>query len=230
LPAPSTVTALALAGFDFVVLDMEHSSIDFATLDPLLGAAQAAGLATLVRTWGEDSGLIGKVLDMGANGVMAPHVDSPERAREVVRQARFAPQGGRGFSPLTRFNALNVPLEELNQATYVVVQIEGRSALERAGEIAAIPGIDAVFVGPYDLALSLGVAPGDAAVREAARRIQQSVPAGTASGIYLDDPSSAADWAASGFTLQCVSFDSRMLFEGARSVIARARGPLRRKD
>src|ERR1700741_151936 len=72
-PVPATLTTLALAGFDFVVLDMEHSTVDFSRLELLVAAGQAAGLAMLVRPWGEDTGLIGKVLDIGANGVMVPH-------------------------------------------------------------------------------------------------------------------------------------------------------------
>lgn len=223
LPTPATVSALALAGFDFAVLDMEHSAIDFSTLEGLIGAAHAAGLPVLVRTWGEDVGLIGKVLDMGAHGIMAPHVESEERARAVVEQARFAPRGGRGFSPLTRFDPLEYPLAELNDATYVVVQVEGRRGIECAERIAAVPGVDCVFVGPYDLALSLGVPPGDQRVREAAIVLAGRAPEGVSLGIYTDDPATCAGWAASGFALQCVSFDGRMLADGLRAVTARAR-------
>jgi hypothetical protein len=110
LPSISSMATLALAGFDFVVLDMEHSAIDCSTLEPLILAAQGAGLPALVRTWGDDDGLIGKVLDMGAHGVMIPHVESAERAAAIVKQARFPPQGERGFSPLTKFDALGAPL------------------------------------------------------------------------------------------------------------------------
>ena len=164
---------MALAGFDFVVIDMEHSTVDFSRLEALIGAAHAAGLATLVRPWGEDVGLIGKVLDIGANGIMAPHVESPARARAIVEQARFAPLGNRGFSPLTKYDALGEPLRALGDATYVVAQIEGRQALANIAAIAAVPGIDAVFVGPYDLALSLGVPPGSPQVFAAAEELAQ---------------------------------------------------------
>jgi 2-keto-3-deoxy-L-rhamnonate aldolase RhmA len=223
LPTPATLTALSLAGFDFVILDMEHSPTDYAALGTLLAAANAVGITALVRTCGEDSGMIGKILDMGAHGIVAPHVDTAARAREIVEQARFPPRGRRGFSPLTRFDALRHPLNTLDESTYVVVQIEGRRALEQVGEIAAIPGIDAVFVGPYDLALSLGVPPGSPQVFSAARRTARSVPPGVALGIYLDDPARSSAWAARRFTLQCVSFDGRMLSDGARAVVARAR-------
>ncbi|MGK2926425.1 MAG: HpcH/HpaI aldolase family protein [Lysobacterales bacterium] len=223
-PSPSTLVALSMAGFDFVVLDMEHSAIGITTLETLIVAGMAAGLVVLVRPMGKDPGLIGKVLDMGAHGIMAPHVDTPERAREIVQAARFSPIGSRGFSPLTRFDSLERPLQALESSTYLIAQIEGKEALDRAREIAAVPGIDAIFVGPYDLSLSLGVAPGSPEVSAAAERLAQSVPDSVSLGIYVDDPADSASWAARRFALQCLSFDGRMLASGARRVVGRARG------
>ncbi len=222
-PCPSTLAVLSTAGFDFVVLDMEHSAIGISGLEPLILAGQAAGLVVLVRTLGQDTALISKVLDMGAHGVMAPHVDTAERARQIVDAARFRPEGNRGFSPLARFDGLQEPLAALGDSAFVVVQIEGRSALDRVADIAAVPGIDALFVGPYDLSLSLGVPPGSPAVSEAAERIAAAVPVDLGLGIYVDDPADSPGWAARRFALQCVSFDGRMLAEGARRVAARAR-------
>lgn len=222
-PVPTTVSALALAGFDFLVLDMEHSSIDFTRLELLLTAAHAAGIATLVRPWGEDVGLIGKILDMGASGIMVPHVGSAQRARAVVVQSRYAPRGNRGLCPLTKYDSLGEPLRSLDEATYVVVQIEGRDAVGKIGDIAAVPGIDAIFVGPYDLAMSLGVQPGSPEVFAAAERLAQAMPKGPALGIYIDDPARCADWSARRFALQVVSFDGRMLANAARAVVAAAR-------
>jgi 2-keto-3-deoxy-L-rhamnonate aldolase RhmA len=228
-PVPATVSAMALAGFDFVVIDMEHSSVDFSTLEPLIAAAHAAGLAALVRPWGEDVGLIGKALDIGANGVMAARVESPDRARAIVEQARFAPLGNRGFSPLTKYDALGEPLRALDESTYVVLQIEGRRGIESIREITAVPGIDAVFVGPYDLALSLGVPPGSPQVFSAAEQLAKSVPASVGLGIYIDDPAKCADWSTRRFALQCVSFDGRMLANGARAVASQAKQSMGKK-
>jgi len=222
-PSAAVVSSLSMAGFDFIAVDMEHSPIGFAQLEPLIVAGHASGIAIIVRTWGNEPGLIGKVLDMGANGVMAAHVDSPEEATRIVEQARFAPLGRRGFSPIARFDVLKRPLAELNEGTYVICQIEGATALSRAREIASVPGVDAVFVGPYDLALSMNVEPGSSAVLEAAERIAGNVPDGRTLGIYVDTPDECASWAARGFTLQCVSFDGRMFADGARETLLRAR-------
>ena len=223
LPTISTLHAIALAGFDFVVLDMEHSAIDFSNLESLITAGQAAGLTVLVRIWGEDIGLIGKALDLGAHGIMAPHVDSPERARAIVEEARYAPQGSRGFSPILKYASLEEPLRELNESTYIIVQIEGRAAIERIEEITAVEGINAAFVGPYDLALSLGVQPNTPEVFTAAENMASKVPETLDMGIYIDDPNTCGDWVKRRFALQCVSFDGRMLADAARSVAVKAR-------
>jgi 2-keto-3-deoxy-L-rhamnonate aldolase RhmA len=225
LPCPATLSILALAGFDFVVLDMEHSGVDFTRLESLIHAGHAAGLALLVRTWGNDVGLIGKALDLGANGILAPHVESAAHARAIVDQARFAPRGRRGFSPLTKYDALNQPFKCLDAATYVVVQIEGRAALDSIHDIAGVPGIDAVFIGPYDLALSLNVEPGSDEVYAAADRVAGVVPGDITLGIYIDDPNHCRDWTKRRFVLQCVSFDGRMLANGARAIAQRANQP-----
>jgi 2-keto-3-deoxy-L-rhamnonate aldolase RhmA len=226
LPTASTLTAIALAGFDFVVLDMEHSAVGFSALESLIVASNAAGLTTLVRTWGQDVGLIGKVLDMGAHGIMAAHVDSAQRAQDIVAQARFAPHGRRGFSPLTKYDALEQPLRQLSASTYVVLQIEGQEGLAHVDAISAVPGVDAVFVGPYDLSLSLGVPPGSPEVFAAAERMARGIPASVQLGIYIDDPTRCGDWAARRFSLQCVSFDGRMLSNGARAVAEAAKRSL----
>lgn len=228
LPCSTTLHTLAMAGFDFVVLDLEHSAIDFSTLQQLIDAAHAAGLATLVRPLSGDAHCIGKILDLGANGIMVPHVDSVDKARRIAEQAHYPPRGQRSFSPISRLDALRDPLRALNDATYVVVQIEGRGGLEQISEIASVPGIDAVFVGPYDLALSLNATPGSQQVFAAAKKAVPPLPDGVSMGIYVDDPALCGNWADSGFRLQCVSFDGRMLADGARSVVNRARGGARK--
>jgi len=227
-PAPATVTALALAGFDFVVLDMEHSPTDLARLEGLLAAAQVAGVPAIVRPWSTEAGLIGKILDIGAHGIMAPHVGSAEQARSIVEQCRYPPRGSRGVCPLSKYDALAEPLRMLDEAVYVILQIEGRTGIERLADIAAVPGIDALFVGPYDLAMSLGVAPGSAQVFETAGQLAGSVTSGPALGIYLDDPRQCGAWAARRFPLQVVSFDGRLLADAARGAAAAARASVRK--
>lgn len=229
-PTPAAIQALALAGFDFAVLDMEHSSIDLGRLEVLILAAHAAGLPVLVRPWSADAGLIGKLLDLGAHGVLAPHVDSAERARAVVDQCRYPPRGNRGVCPLSKYDALAEPLRMLDTGVFVVMQIEGRAGIERLADIAAVPGVDALFVGPYDLAMSLGVVPGSPQVFDAAEKLARLVTTGPALGIYLDDPGKCGSWAARRFALQVVSFDGRLLADAARATASQARASIKGKS
>lgn len=225
LPAPATIRVLALSGFDFVVLDLEHSMLDLAGVEPLLAEARASGIATLVRVPADRLSAISNVLDAGATGVMVPHVDGADRAREVVAHARFAPLGERGYSPLTFLTALTDPQRVANRDQVVVVQIEGVEGIRNAREIGSVPGIDGVFAGPYDLAESLGT-PSDisgAAVAEAARRIADALPPPVRLGIYMDDPSHSAEWARRGFTLQCIGYDAQLLRHRASSIIQTVR-------
>lgn len=223
LPCPATLDVLSIAGFDFVVLDLEHSGIGMDRLETLICAGRASGLVVLVRTPGDDLSVIGKVLDMGAHGIMVPHVDSAERALEVAQAARYSPAGSRGFSPLSKFDSVQTPLETLGNATYVVVQIEGTKALGNVDKIARTPGVDAIFIGPYDLSLSLGVDPGSPEIQESARQVANQVPDHVGLGIYVDDPTESKAWASSGFVLQCVSFDGRMLANDAKDVVRKSR-------
>jgi 4-hydroxy-2-oxoheptanedioate aldolase len=220
LPTPRTIRALGLAGFEFVVLDLEHSPFGFDTLPALVAEAQACSLPVLVRVWGHDAGLIGKVLDTGANGVMVPRIARPDQAEAIVAAARYAPRGERGMSPLISYSASPRPQATLDNNTIVVLQIEGRAAVQNSAEIAKVEGIDCIFIGPYDLSQSLGK-PGDVHAKEvlaAAETVAAGIPAGVMLGTYVDDPLKSEEWAEKGFRFQCVSFDGRMLLEGAQTV------------
>ena len=223
LPAISTIRALALAGFDFVVIDTEHSVFGLEAVEPLVLAAQSLGLAALIRVWGEETGLIGKALETGANGLLIPHVDSVERARQIVAETRFAPLGSRSFSPLLRYDEVSQSKAGIEAATIVIAQIEGKEALAAAPEIADLRGIDGIFIGTHDLSLSLSVEPDDPAIRETASTLAARLPAGRIKGVYLDEPEQCGSWAQLGYRLQCVSFDGRMLANAARALVQATR-------
>ena len=223
LPAISTIRAMATAGFDFVVIDTEHSVFAFDRVEPLVLAAQSLGIAAFVRVWGEDTGLIGKALETGANGLLIPHVNGIERAKRVVSETRFSPDGERSFAPLLRYDEVSQSKGRISEATVVIAQIEGKQGLAAAVEIARLPGIDGIFIGTHDLSLSLGVTPEDVAVTEAASALAGELPATAIRGVYLDKPAQCAAWTRLGYRMQCVSFDGRILANGASQVAAAAR-------
>ncbi|ESX83964.1 aldolase/citrate lyase family protein [Mesorhizobium sp. LNJC405B00] len=220
IPSIAAIRAVALAGFDFVVIDMEHSTLGFDRLEPLVLAAQMCGMAAFVRVWGEDVGLIGKALEAGANGLLVPHVENAERVRAVVTETRFPPLGARSFSPLTRHDALGQSKAAIGERTLVIVQIEGRKGLDAIAEIVGVAGIDGIFVGTHDLSGSLGIGVEDSALLDHAARLADALPESLVRGVYIDRPEASAAWFDLGFSLQCVSFDGRMLAYGASAVVS----------
>ncbi|MGE4339764.1 MAG: HpcH/HpaI aldolase/citrate lyase family protein [Pigmentiphaga sp.] len=159
-PAPQIVEVLGLAGLDFVVIDAEHAPFDLGSLDLMVLAARAAGLPIWVRVPDQSASTLARTLDLGVNGVLVPHVDSAAQAAAVVRHCRHL-TGDRGYSGSPRasgYGALGMR-EALRQSQRISIlcQIESRQAVEEAEAIAEVEGVDGLFVGRADLALSLGL-------------------------------------------------------------------------
>ncbi|QRF61328.1 HpcH/HpaI aldolase/citrate lyase family protein [Variovorax paradoxus] len=158
LPSPAIVEMCGYAGFDFVILDNEHGSANLETTEHMLRAARASGIATAVRCLRHD---ISRVLDMGAGGVQIPMVGSAEEARDLVQQVRYPGVGRRGsaFSPRAAgYGAFPgaAHTTRSNEGIALIVMVETPEAVEQAAEIAAVDGVDAVFVGPNDLSHAMG--------------------------------------------------------------------------
>jgi 4-hydroxy-2-oxoheptanedioate aldolase len=166
LPSPALVEMCGYAGFDFVILDAEHGAAGTETLENMLRAADASGIPALVRVPSRAPDNILHVMDAGANGILVPHVITADDAAAVTRAAHFPPHGSRGMATTSRAgrHGLTTPgqyIERARHETVVIAQIEDRAALENVAAIAQTPDLDAVFVGPADLATSLG-RPGEA--------------------------------------------------------------------
>jgi 2-keto-3-deoxy-L-rhamnonate aldolase RhmA len=159
-----TVETLASGGFDWLLLDMEHTPNDLQVLGSQLLAIRAAHAegsrtAAIVRVPSADMVFIKRALDTGSPNLMVPNVRSVEEARQVVSWTRFAPEGLRGAAGSTRaggYSRYKDYMVRANDEIGLVLQIETREALENITDIAAIPGVDAVFIGPSDLAAALG--------------------------------------------------------------------------
>jgi len=158
LPSPAIVEMCGYAGFDFIIIDNEHGSAGFETTENMLRAARASGIVPVVRCLRHD---ISRVLDMGASAVQIPMVASAAEARDLVQQVRY-PRGGRrgsAFSPRAAgYGAFPgiAHTERSNAGIALIVMIETPEAVAQAGEIAAVEGVDAVFVGPNDLSHAMG--------------------------------------------------------------------------
>jgi 4-hydroxy-2-oxoheptanedioate aldolase len=212
LGSPATAELTAAAGFDAVIVDLEHGAGDEAAAR---GQIAAAGGPVLVRT-PEGGAQAGRMLDAGAAGVIFPRVGSAGEARELAAAVRYA--GGRGVSPFARSNRWGAGggawREEADAAVACLVQIERASALDDAEAIAALDDVDALFMGPADLSNDLGLAPdlAGAELRAAAERIAGAAAAqGKAAAIHLPGPELAADVRAIGFSFLSSSFESQLL-------------------
>jgi 4-hydroxy-2-oxoheptanedioate aldolase len=187
IPSPLLVEMIGYAGFDFVILDLEHVGVNPQTLEDLIRAAECCGLTPMVRVPGVEPGTILRVLDAGAQGIVVPRVQDEGQARQAVRASRYHPLGERGISGgrTTGFGTLLLAdyMAMANRELMVVAMIEDAAGIENVDAIAAVPGIDMVLEGAIDLSQSLGVPaqPQHPKVQEGVRRIaaacaRQGVP------------------------------------------------------
>lgn len=189
IDSPWLIEMIGLAGFDYVMLDMEHGFARM-NLPVMILACDAAGITPIVRTPDFSRADILNALEFGAGGVQVAMVDTPDQARALVRETKFTPLGERGFSSVTRAAdygraSMAEYAEAANRETLLIVQLETRRALENAAAIADVAGVDMIFFGPGDLSQSLGLfgQEHDAVVRqaitEAVRAINGRVPVST---------------------------------------------------
>lgn len=230
IPSPVTAEALSLLGFDWLMFDSEHAAVEVASMQPLFQAAAAGQSAIVARPAWNDKVLIKKMLDIGAQTLLIPFVQSAAEAEAAVRATRFPPEGIRGVAGATRASRFGLApgyLKGANDQICVLVQIETAEGLDRIEEIAAVDGIDGVFIGPSDLSASLGhlgkpgAKPVQAALRTAADRI---LAAGGAPGILATSAEAATEYLAWGYRFVAVSSDIGVLLKGARDVLASVKG------
>jgi 2-dehydro-3-deoxyglucarate aldolase/4-hydroxy-2-oxoheptanedioate aldolase len=225
---PAVVEQLARVGFDFLLLEAEHAPSGLETVESMVRAAEAAAPETpaLVRVAENDAALLKRTLDTGADGVMVPLVESAEEARAAVAATRYPPEGVRGLGSHrgTEYGARKSAYAAGAAELTVLVQVERERAVERADTIAAVEGVDGLFVGPTDLSLSLGVERDDedfeAAVREV---IDAAHEAGVPVGTVTTDPEAMGRWIERGVDFLVPSVDFPHLQSGARDARERAR-------
>jgi 2-keto-3-deoxy-L-rhamnonate aldolase RhmA len=229
----SIAEAIAMAGYDWVVVDTEHSAIDVSEALSLFAAIENRGAVPLARLAGIDPVQCKAVLDSGAAGVLVPMVNTKADAELAVEMAKYPPDGKRGVG-LARAQGygeyFNEYVQRANRDTLLIVQIEHKVAVENINDILSVPGIDGTFIGPYDLSMSLGI-PGQISherVAESKRRVREATLArGLSAGIHLVHPGSAAEECDvainEGYTFIALGTDMQFLREGARTLHAATR-------
>ncbi len=230
VPGSFGVEVLARTGADYVCVDQQHGVIGYDAMVPMLQAIEAGGAAPITRVLSGDPYGIMKSLDAGARGVIVPLVNSAADAERSVAACRYPPRGTRSYGPTRASGVIgSSDPEVLDAETLCLVMVETREALERVEEIAATPGLDGIYIGPTDLALSLGLSPTleireDEHVRAIERVREACARNGIAAGIHSPSGEWARRHADAGFDMVTVATDASLLRSAALAELAVVRG------
>jgi len=230
LASPYAAEIVASTAYDWMLIDGEHAPNSVSDILAQLQAVAAYATAPVVRAPHGDAALIKQLLDIGAQSLMIPMVDSAAQAQDLVRAMRYPPHGmrgmGGGLTRAARWNAIPDYVHAAQQELCLIVQIESRQGVDNAAAIAAVDGVDAVFIGPLDLSASLGYV-GNPMHPEVQNRIQHviqtTVAAGKACGILSvgnDDAGRYLEW---GCQFIAVALDVQLLRQSALATLARYR-------
>ena len=232
LSDPAVVEAMVQTGFDFLLIDGEHSPIGESELANLLRAGQAGDSAVIYRVRENSESLIKMALDLGVDGVFVPRVNSPAEAEQAVAAAKYPPLGKRGVGPWRAsnyFQNMDEYVGTANHTTTLILQIEDIAAVEQIDDILAVEGIDAVYIGPADLSASLGILGQQehpdfvAAVDRVAEACQA---AGTPLGFDTQNTDHLAQLAKRGFQILTLGMDLDYIISGAKGLSAEIQSKL----
>lgn len=225
MSTPAAIEVIGSAGFDYVCLDCQHGLLAYQDMRDLLLTLNGIDVSPLVRVPVNSASEIGKALDAGAEGVIVPLVDSAADAAAAARACRYPPEGNRSFGPARRFQAFQGGAAGANEGVLCIAMIETRTGLDNADEICATEGVDAIYVGPFDLALSSGLQAFSQEHEDAITHIREAcVGAGIMPGCHAIDGTMAKGRAAQGFRLVTVIDDSTMLSRSATTELGIVRG------
>jgi 4-hydroxy-2-oxoheptanedioate aldolase len=228
IPSSLTAEILAKGGFDWVLVDMQHGCMDYQTAVEMIRAIDLAGITPIVRVPWNEPGIVGRMLDAGAMGIVAPMINSVVEAQQLVAACRYPPLGKRSLGPV-RVGARDGMgyVASANERVAVIPMIETAEALAAVEDIAAVAGVDALFVGPFDLSFSLGLRPGDndgdPAFDAAIARVNAAARAQGVSTAVLSTAALAPLRVSQGFRMISVLTDSVALAVAAQTSVTSAR-------
>lgn len=224
---PAVVEIMGFAGFDFVIIDAEHGPISIQSAQNMIRAAETANITSIIRVAKNDESLILRALDIGAQGVEIPQINCKSDALRAVKSVKYSPQGERGvcryvraanYSSMDKFKYF----KSANEETMIITHIEGVEGINNLDEILSVPGIDVIFIGPYDLSQSLGI-PGEVnhslvieKMKEVILKCKQNK---IAVGTFADDIQTAKKWISLGVQYMSFSVDVGILYEASKNII-----------
>jgi len=228
---PEIMRMMAVAGFDFVFIDTEHSPYNLETVTDMMRVGKAAGLVCLVRVPDCEYHLIARTLDAGAQGVMVPRVENREQVEEIIQAAKYPPWGKRGFAArpmITDYRKMTTRelVTELNEDTLIVIQIERKKAIEDIDQLVSVKGVDVALIGPFDLSISLGV-PGELdhpLMLEAIQRVVDTCEKhNVTSGVHLREMEHLLYWKERGMRMLTYSADMAFIMSAATEAVKELR-------
>ncbi len=225
---------LEIAGYDYFVIDMEHAYYDMSDIADILQYARKTEITAVVRIPRLDYAYVAKTLDMGAEGIWVPHLDTVEEARNLVAFGKYPPEGKRGAAvPVFRqkerqeFKQAADYFRAVNEETLLIAQIESREAIANVEAITAVAGIDVAMMGTQDLSLDMGL-PGQGSHPEVKAAIQRVVDAcrknGKASGNHIPGIDELRYWTGQGMRMITHSYETNLIIEKGREVLKALKG------
>jgi 4-hydroxy-2-oxoheptanedioate aldolase len=225
LDSPMATEIVAGAGYDWLLLDLEHNCIDLSSVVDHLRAAQGGTAELMVRLPWNDTVMFKRLLDAGVRSFMVPLVQTADEARAAVASTRYPPHGIRGAAGNTRasrFNRITNYFENTHENICIVVQIETVKGVEAIEDIAAVDGVDGLFIGPSDLSASMGLV-GKATLPEVKEMIKKALgkilKTGKAPGILNFVPADARAWVEAGFSFIAVGADGAIVARRSESLL-----------
>lgn len=228
-PSPYSAEIFADLDYDYICIDMQHGLVGYDVVFPALQALRFGTSTALVRVPDHSSGWAGKALDAGAEGIIFPMINTAEQAEAVVRQVRYAPEGNRSYGPVRSGMVVGNDTNVANAHNLCIAMIETVEAVGNADAICGTPGVDAIYVGPADLAVTMGMQPSQWYTSDAHREARAEIiaagdRAGIPVGIHCADGPMGVAMAAEGFAMMTVVTDTTAIIGTAKRELAAVRG------
>lgn len=223
---PAFIETMGYAGADYVIIDLEHGPNSVQSVQNLIRGAQVAGIMPIVRVKESCASVMSEVLDIGAGGIQVPQITTREEAENVIKRTKFAPVGERGvcrFVRAAQYSAKN-RFEYFKDAnnTVTILQIEGQEGIDNLDDIISVEGIDVIFIGPYDLSQSLGVAgqiDHPMVEKKMLEIIKSCAEKGITVGTFVDTVENARKWQKLGVKYISYSVDMGIFYEAMRDIL-----------
>ncbi|MBI0435399.1 HpcH/HpaI aldolase/citrate lyase family protein [Roseomonas sp. KE0001] len=231
IPNGYSAEVMAQAGFDSLTVDMQHGVQDYLSAVSCFQGMQPHGVTPMARVPWNEPGIVGKILDAGAMGVICPMVNTPEQARQLVSSCRYPPEGTRSFGPIRAgiYGEAGAYFDTANKDIAVIPMIETKEAIDNLPAILDVPGVDGVYIGPSDLGLSYGLAPRldreePEILKIYERVLEECGKRNIAVGLHNGTAAYARKMIGMGFKLVTISNDSGILLTAAKAAVATAKG------